>query len=93
MERTIDQRLDALTASVELLASIYSDRERVFYDSMREQHEFNKLIVAELKATGAALTLMASSQAKLTDIAEYHEGLFRKQNKIDGDTPISELRP
>jgi hypothetical protein len=72
-ERTIDQRLDALTSSVELLASLYRDRERVFYDALREQRDSHRLIMSNLQSVGGALTLLASTADKLVQIAEDHE--------------------
>jgi len=72
-ERTIDQRLDALTSSVELLASLYRDRERAFYDSLKEQRESHRLLLANVQATSGALTLLASTADKLVQIAEDHE--------------------
>jgi hypothetical protein len=72
-ERTIDQRLDALTSSVELLASLYRDRERVFYDSLREQRDSHRLLLTNVQTMSGALTLLASSTDKLVQIAEDHE--------------------
>jgi hypothetical protein len=72
-ERTIDQRLDALTSSVELLASLYRDRERVFYDSLKEQRDSHRLLLTNVQTMSGALTLLASSTDKLVQIAEDHE--------------------
>lgn len=72
-ERTIDQRIDALTASVELLASLYRDRERFFYDATKLQRDSHRLMLANVQQTSGAITLLASSTDKLVQIAEEHE--------------------
>ena len=72
-ERTIDQRIEALTHSVELLASLYRDRERVFYDALKEQRNSHHLLLANVQTIGGALTLMANSLDKLVQVADRHE--------------------
>jgi hypothetical protein len=72
-ERTLDQRLEALTTSLELLAGLYRDRERVLYDFMRETRDSNRHLLATVQVVSSAITLMSSSLEKLTRVAENQE--------------------
>jgi hypothetical protein len=87
MPKTTDERIDALTTSVELLASLYRDREKVLYDFMRTQRDSHKLLPANMQSQSAAITLMASSLDKLAQVAEAQE--LRLQ-RLEGHTDAGE---
>jgi len=63
---TIDERIEALTQSVELLASMHKDLEVMHAELERKLNQGFELI-------GGTLQLLGASMVKMAQIAENHE--------------------
>jgi hypothetical protein len=81
---TIDERLEALTQSLELLASLHKDNERR-NEEMRQalRHDLGEL-AQSMRVMMQSMGAMADSIGRLGDIAHAHNGqLDSHETRID----------
>ena len=81
---TIDERLEALTQSLELLASLHKDNEQRNTQRFEELAQSMRVMMQSMGAMMQSMGAMADSIGRLGDIAHTHNGqLDDHETRID----------
>jgi len=87
----IDERLEALTQSVELLASMHKDNEARIEKRDQRMEQFAKELGQEMKSLGkrnarleSLVTDIAEGTARLLHVVEVHE---QRINRLEANSP------